>query len=195
MLLGIDNCIKLLSCPSIEEDLFVIFHFFNAFQDIHPSLVQLLLGWDTCTHFWPTPTSQALFYCGDINKSVMQVLQHIWAHFCEKHSVGVYRVPGQEGSTWPGYMAGDVLQELCSGRLWAGCGRSDAGGEASLTMGFLAPWAHGSEGALGMVHDELQAGRLNEREVCGGNETDDLENDVGRGIEACHLQRLKGVPW
>lgn len=62
-------------------------------------------------------------------------------------------------------------------------------------MGTFAPGAHRIEGGFGVVGDELEASGLEKGEVVGGDEADDLEDDVGGRVQAGHLGGRKRVSW
>ena len=77
-------------------------------------------------------------------------------------------------------------------KLGSGFGGSEGGCEhlrckASGGVGTLAPGAHRVEGGFWVIDDKFEASRLERGEVVGRNEADDLEDDIGGGVEAGHL--------
>ena len=57
-------------------------------------------------------------------------------------------------------------------------------------MRTLAPGTHRIEGGSLVVDDEFEASGLEKGEVVSRDEADDLEDDIGGGVEAGHLGGL-----
>lgn len=58
-------------------------------------------------------------------------------------------------------------------------------------MSVLAPGTHGGEGGLRVVNDKFYARGVEKSEGMVGDEADDLEDDIGGGVEAGHLKGWK----